>query len=183
MRNAWLALIPAAIIAAAPLRAADPMTVARLYDSQLKSIEAEVVSLAEAMPESKYAFKPSGGEFANVRTFADQVKHIATVNYMVAAAALAEKPPRDLGKNEGGPEDVRSKTDIVLYLKDSFAYAHKATAALTDANQLDLVATPWGNQKAARAAMANLAIYHSMDHYGQMAIYARLNGLVPPASR
>ena len=160
-----------------------PMTVAKLYDGQLKTTESEVVSLAEAMPESKFDFKPTDGDFAKVRTFAGQLKHIATVNYMVAAVALGEKPPRDLGKGEDGPEDVRGKAAIVQFLKDSFAYAHKAMQSLTDKNQLDMISAPWGGDKVARASMANLAIWHPFDHYGQIVVYARMNGIVPPASR
>jgi uncharacterized damage-inducible protein DinB len=172
------------IAAGACLYAADPaMTVGRMYDAQLKTTEDEVVGLADAMPEGKYGFKPSNGEFAKVRTFAEQVKHIATVNYLVSANVLGEKVPRDLGKGENGPDDVQGKAAIVKFLKDSFAYAHKAMLSLTDKNQLDMIATPWGSQKAARAGLANTAVWHPFDHYGQMVVYARMNGVVPPASR
>ena len=173
--------------AATLLCAADPpaMTVARLYDSQLKNAEKEVVELAEAMPADKFDFRPSTsmGDFAKVRTFGEQIKHIAAVNYMVSAAALGENVPVDIGKGESGPDDVRGKDAVVKFLKDSFAYAHKAMNSLTDKNQLDMVSTPWGNEKAARGSMANLAIWHPFDHYGQMVVYARMNGVVPPASR
>jgi uncharacterized damage-inducible protein DinB len=123
------------------------------------------------------------GDFAKVRTFAEQIKHIAAVNYMVSAVVLGEKPPLDLGKGENGPDDIQGKDAVVKFLKDSYAYAHKAMNILTDKNQLDLVATPWGGEKSPRAGMANLAISHSFDHYGQMVVYARMNGVVPPASR
>jgi uncharacterized damage-inducible protein DinB len=175
------------IAAGAILQAADApgMTVAKMYDSQLKSSEGEVVSLAEAMPAGKFDFKPSTsmGDFAKVRTFAEQAKHIAAVNYLVSAAVLGEKPPLDLGKGENGPDDIKTKDAVVKFLKDSFAYAHKAMNTLTDKNQLDMVQTPWGAQKSPRASMANLAIWHPFDHYGQMVVYARMNGVVPPASR
>ena len=159
------------------------MTMARLYDSQLKSTESEVVSLAEAMPEAKYGFRPTNGEFAKVRTFAAQAKHIAAVNYMVAGAVLGEKPPVDLGKGEDGPDDMTGKDAIVKFLKDSFAYAHKAMQSLTDKNQLDMIQGPFGTQKSARAGLANIAVWHPFDHYGQMVVYSRMNGVVPPASR
>lgn len=164
------------------LCAAD-MTVAALYDSQLKMAEGEVVSLAEAMPETAYNFAPTKGAFDKVRTFGEQVKHLATVNYMAAAASAKEKPPLDLGSGESGPDSVKSKAQIVQYLKDSFAYGHKAMAKLTAENQLELVPGPFpGMQPIARAAIANLAIWHSFDHYGQMAVYARMNNVIPPAS-
>jgi uncharacterized damage-inducible protein DinB len=173
------------IAAGACAYAADPMTVARLYDAQLKNTESEVVGLAEAMPASKFDFKPSTsmGDFAKVRTFAEQIKHIAAVNYMVAAAAMEQKPPLDLGKGENGPDDVKGKDAVVKFLKDSFAYAHQAALSLTDKNQLDMVKGPFGDQPMARGGILNVAIWHPFDHYGQIVVYARMNGVVPPASR
>jgi len=159
------------------------MTVARLYDSQLKTTESEVVSLAEAMPADKFGFRPTNGTFDKVRTFAEQCKHIAAVNYLVSAAVLGEKPPVDLGKGENGPDSVQGKDAVVKFLKDSFAYSHKAMLSLTDKNQLDMIAGPFGNEKSARAGLANVAVWHPFDHYGQMVVYGRMNGVVPPASR
>jgi uncharacterized damage-inducible protein DinB len=164
------------------LCAAD-MTVATLYDSQLKMVESEVVSLAEAVPESAYNFAPTQGAFEKVRSFGEQVKHIATVIYMAGAAAAKEVPPVDVGTGEGGPASVKSKAQTVQYLKDSFAYGHKAMAKLTAENQLEVVPAPFpGMPPMARAGIANLTIWHSFDHYGQMAVYARMNGVIPPAS-
>lgn len=164
------------------LTAAD-MTVATLFDSQLKIVESEVVSLAEAVPEAAYNFAPKEGAFEKVRTFGEQVKHIATVVFMAGAAAAKEKPPVDVGGGEGGPDAIKSKAQTVQYLKDSFAYGHKVMAMLTAENQLELVPAPFpGMPPMARAGIANIAIWHSFDHYGQMAVYARMNGVVPPAS-
>ena len=162
--------------------AADAPTVAQLYDSPIAGVEREVVSLAEAMPAAKYDFAPAAGEFKGVRSFAQQVKHLAAVNYMVAAAAQQVKPPVDTG-GENGPASVASKEQIVQYLKASFAYCHKAALTLTAANQTELVDSPFGNGKTARGALLSIAVSHSFDHYGQMAVYARMNGVVPPASR
>jgi hypothetical protein len=111
------------------------------------------------------------------------VKHVAAVNYLVAASALGEKPPVDLGKGEDGPADIKGKDAVMKFLKDSYAYAHKAMNSLTDKNQLDMIAGPFGNEKSPRAGLANVAVWHSFDHYGQMVVYARMNGVVPPASR
>jgi uncharacterized damage-inducible protein DinB len=135
------------------------------------------------MPESAYSFAPTKGAFEKVRTFGEQVKHIATVIYMAAAASAKEKPPVDLGSGENGPDAVKTKAQTVQYLKDSFAYGHTAMAKLTAANQLELVPAPFpGMPPMARAGIANLTIWHSFDHYGQMAVYARMNGVIPPAS-
>jgi len=55
--------------------------------------------------------------------------------------------------------------------------------SLTDKNQLDMIEGPFGNNKSARGGLAMVAIWHPFDHYGQMVIYARMNGVIPPASR
>jgi DinB superfamily len=160
------------------------MTVARLYDSQLSQVESEIVPLVKEMPESAFGFAPKEGAFKNARTFAQQTKHVATVMYMVSAAALQQKVPIDLGTGEEGPANVKTKDQIIKYLNDAFAYAHKAMNSLTDKNQLELVKAPFpGAPDMARAGIANVAIGHTFDHYGQMVIYARMNNIVPPASR
>ncbi len=161
---------------------AEKTTVAKLYDNDLSMVEKEVVSLAEAMPAGKYNFAPTAGEFKGVRTFALQAKHLATVIYMVAAAARGEKPPLDLGSGENGPDSVASKDQIVAYLKGSFAYAHKIMETLNEGNVLEMVKSPFGSDEA-RGALAATTVWHSFDHYGQMVVYARMNGIVPPASR
>jgi uncharacterized damage-inducible protein DinB len=159
-------------------------TVAKLYDSQLSGVENEIVPLVKEMPEAAFSFAPKQGAFSNARTFAQQAKHVAAVNYMVAAAALGEKPPIDLGSGENGPDTVKTKEQIVKFLTDSYAYAHKAMNSLTPKNQVEMIKAPFqGAPDMARGAIANIAITHSFDHYGQMVVYARMNNLVPPASR
>jgi DinB superfamily len=175
--------IPAALLTVASIHAADPLTVSRLYANQLRGPESEVVSLAEAMPAEKYGFAPTAGTFAGVRTFLQQVKHIGTTNYMVCSAVLGQKPDIDMGKNENGSDSIKTKDQAVKYLKDSFAYCHKAMDTLTAANQLDMLPSPFGQGQMARGAAAFVPVWHSFDHYGQMVEYARMNGVVPPASR
>jgi uncharacterized damage-inducible protein DinB len=143
--------------------------------------EHDFVPAAEAMPEDKYSFAPTNGEFKGVRTFAEQIKHVSAANYMFGASILGEKPPVDLG-GENGPESLKSKAEIVKFMKDSFAYLHKALASVTEKNQLDQIESPFG-MKAARLSLASFSTAHPFDHYGQMVEYLRMNGLVPPASR
>ncbi len=178
MKAAILFVFTAAAIAQQPTP-----TVARLYDGPLSNVEREVVSLAEAMPADKYNFAPKEGAFESVRNFGQQARHIATVNYLCASAVLQEKTPIDPGKTEEGPESNRTKEQIVKYLKDSFAYAHKASQSITAANQLDMVASPFGSGQMVRGDAASLLVWHSFDHYGQMVVYARMNRVVPPASQ
>jgi hypothetical protein len=159
-----------------------PKTVTSVLDSGVKGVEGEFVPAAEAMPEDKYGFAPTSGEFKGVRTFAQQIKHVAAVNYMVAAAILQEKPPVELG-GENGPDSIKSKADIMKFIKDSYAYAHKAVATITPDNYIGEVPSPFGQGKPTRMGLAILITAHSFDHYGQMVEYLRMNGIVPPASR
>src|SRR5690349_2093058 len=159
-----------------------PRTVSQAMDRAVTGVEREFVPAAEAMPEDKYTYAPSGGEFKGVRTFAQQVKHVAAVNYLVAADMLGEKPPVELG-GESGPDSIKTKADIVKFLKDSFAYVHKAAGAINEQNQLEAIKNPFGEGTATRLGMATLIVGHCFDHYGQMVVYLRSNGIVPPASR
>ena len=159
-------------------------TIAKIYDGDLSTIESELVPLVEAMPEAKFGFAPKDGEFKGARTFAQQATHIASVNYACAAAMLGEKNPVDMGVAENGPASLKSKADIVKYVKDSFAYTHKAMAKLSEKALTELVTSAFDAKKQVpRATMASVPVWHSFDHYGQMVIYARMNGIVPPASR
>ena len=157
-------------------------TISQVLDGPIKVVEGELVPTAEAMPEDKYDFAPTNGEFKGVRTFAQQVKHVAATNYLTGAFILGVKPPVDTN-DEKGPDSIKSKADIVKFLKDSFAYAHKTTATITDANALEPIPSPFARGKGTRLSLATVFAWHSFDHYGQMVIYLRMNGIVPPASR
>lgn len=157
-------------------------TINQVLDGGVKTIESEFVPAAEAMPEDKYDFAPTSGEFKGVRTFAQQIKHVAAVNYLVAASILGEKPPVDTNE-EKGPDSMKSKADIVKFLKDSYAYAHKAVASINNANSLEPIATPFSKTKGTRVGLATVFAWHGFDHYGQMVEYLRMNGIVPPASQ
>ena len=145
-------------------------------------VESEFVGAADAMPEDKYSFAPTSGEFKGVRTFAEQVKHVAAVNYVFGSAVLGEKPPVDTG-GESGPDSIKSKAEIMKFLKDSFVYLHKSLSSITASNELDQLALFDGQLKAARTGVGAFACAHPMDHYGQIVEYLRMNGIVPPASR
>ena len=168
--------------AAAQAKPDQKPTFAMVIERNLTNTEKEVVSAAEAMPDDKFNFAPTQGEFKGVRTFAQQVKHIAAVNYMLAAAILGEKPPVEM-KSENGPDNITSKADIVKFLKDSFAYAHKAANSMTEANVLEQIQSPFGPNKTTRLSLTLIMVSHPFDHYGQMVEYLRMNGIVPPASR
>jgi uncharacterized damage-inducible protein DinB len=149
-----------------------------------KPIENVIVSAADAMPADKYGFAPADGEFKGVRTFGQMVKHLSATNYILAAAALGEEPPADAG-DELGPEAVRTKAEILNYLKGSFAYLDKAIEAIGQKNTpvRSSPISPLKSAEATRLALVVESLVHAFDHYGQMVEYLRMNGVVPPASR
>jgi uncharacterized damage-inducible protein DinB len=161
---------------------AEAKTPGQALDHYIAGVESEFVPAAEAMPEDKYSFAPTNGEFKGVRTFAQQVKHVAAVNYIIAAAVLEEKPPVELG-GENGPDSIQTKADIVKFLKDSFTYVHKAVGSISEKDQLKTVKNPFGDNQIPRLELATWIPGHCFDHYGQMVEYLRMNGIIPPASR
>jgi uncharacterized damage-inducible protein DinB len=157
-------------------------TLSQVVDSAIKRVERDFVPAAEAMPEDKYSFAPTNGEFKGVRTFAEQIKHVAATNYLVGSLILGEKPPVDVN-DEKGPDNVKSKAEVLQYLKGSYAYAHKAAATITEANVVESIPSFDGKSTTTRLSLAMLFAWHGYDHYGQMVEYLRMNGIVPPASR
>jgi len=109
-----LLIASSSIALAQDAKPAEKRTIAQVMDHAVSGVENEFVPAADAMPEDKYSFAPTNGEFKGVRTFAQQVKHVAAVNYMVGAAVLEEKPPVELG-SENGPDSVKTKADIVKF--------------------------------------------------------------------
>ena len=152
-----------------------------MYLKQVDLVEHDLVSLAEAMPADRYSFRPSGEKFADVRTFGEQVKHAATMIFMTSAIVLEEKSPYGPGTRDNGPDHVQGKDQIVDYLKRSLAYARRAMSSLTEQNHLDPLKTYFGMQS--RSEVAAGVAYHSYNHYGQMVVYARMCGIVPPSSQ
>ena len=173
--------------AAAPT-SAPASTFASVLERQISNLEREFVSAAEAMPDDKFDFAPAtlnikGSEYKGVKTFAQEVRHVAAANFTMWGAVSGEKPPMDLGGDDG-PESLKTKADIVKFLKDSFALGHRAAKSLTAENVLGTVPSPFGgNQTTSRLNLATGAVSHAFDHYGQMVEYLRMNGIIPPASR
>ena len=167
-------------LAAAAFCAADDT--GKMFDQQLAGVEKELVPLVEAMPAEQMNFAPTSGAFSGVRTFRDQAMHVGAVLYLVSAGILGEKPPADTGKNESGPAEITGKADIVKYLNNAFTYAHRAMNSLTARNLTETVKSPFGGETQ-RGSLAVTNVSHVMDHYGQMVVYTRMKGIVPPASR
>lgn len=150
----------------------------------LKSVQTQIVAAAEDMPAVKYSFAPTEGEFQGVRTFGQQLKHLAATNHILAAAALGEEPPGDAG-DEKGPETIRTKAEILDYLNASFAHLSKAIDAIGDKNEAVKASpiSPLPATVSTRLALTVESLIHAFNHYGQMVEYMRMNGVVPRASR
>jgi uncharacterized damage-inducible protein DinB len=172
---------PAATPAAAP-------TVGAVIDREISILEKEFVDAADAMPEDKYNFTPAGlnlqgSDYKGVRTFAEEVKHVATANYMFWGAITGDQMlPGTAGPN--GPDSIKTKAEIMKYIKDSFAIGHKAAGTLTAENIVTTVKIPMMSPNPiSKLFVATFGVAHGFDHYGQMVEYLRMNGIVPPASR
>jgi uncharacterized damage-inducible protein DinB len=149
---------------------------AELFGKLISGQEKEVVSAAEAMPADKYNFAPTNGEFKGVRTFAQQVTHIAEAQYFFFAG-FGTKPTIDVKSLD----KLTSKDEMVKALKDSFAFAQQATQTMTLENAFEEIPQKDGTNT--RASIAAFSLAHTNDHYGQMVEYLRMNGIIPPASR
>jgi len=140
------------------------------------SIKNNLLKLADKMPEDKYSFRPT----PDVETFARRIAHIADANMNVCAGLNGER--RQLGASS-----KTSKVELVAALKESFAYCDAVFDALTDAKAMETVSSRLGGPfppeptRSRLATMYNL-IRHSNEMYGYMAVYLRLNGVVPPTS-
>jgi len=155
-----------------------PIAPGETLNAMMAQFEKEFVGAADAMPADKYDFAPTTpGDFKGVRTFGEQVKHVAQANYFFFRGwgIPGEIDPKTL-------DSLKTKDDIMKALNDSFKFVNAAIGSITPQNAFAAVKGPEA-YKATRASMAALAMAHSMDHYGQMVVYLRMNGIIPPASR
>ena len=186
-KNAPPQSAPPAQPTAAQLSAKETVSSALLR--QLDEEEYEVRSAAEFMPAAEYNYRPVQGNFGGVnpgygptemRTFAEQIKHVACSNFAFAAELDGTTPPArcDLG----GPSPAKSRDELVEYLRASHKALRKSIAAINRKNMFDPIEGPYATPNT-RLGLAVTAIWHLADHYGQLVIYMRLNGIVPPESR
>jgi uncharacterized damage-inducible protein DinB len=154
-------------------------------DRLLNYIEQHITEVAEAMPENRFDFTPDslnipGSQFKDVRSFAGQVKHLATDNFFIWSAITGDPIPAGID-DVNGPASLKTKAAILAYLKQSFAVGHKAIATLTTNNAMDMI--DFRGRKLPRVDLAFYALTHANEHYGQLVIYLRMCGIIPPASR
>ncbi|HET6175730.1 MAG TPA: DinB family protein [Candidatus Sulfotelmatobacter sp.] len=172
------------VTGANPAALLDPLREKQALHSLSSLAERLITSAVESMPADKFGFAPTDGEFKGVRTFGQMVKHLSATNHMLAAAALGEQPPADAG-DEVGPETVRTKDEILAYLKGSFAHLDRAIDAIGQTNMPANPSpiSPLKRDEVTRSALIVESLMHACDHYGQLVEYLRMNGVVPPASR
>jgi hypothetical protein len=154
-------------------------------DSSFARLQRQLGAVAKVMPVDAYSFKPSTGGSGDVRTFGEQLRHVGAVQWVIAAALLGEKPPVDVGDGDSGPASLTAKNEIIKYTTDSFAYIRKAISTTYDKNWLELIPHPFDQEttRVTRLALAVSYAGHGWEHYGQMVVYQRMNGIVPPPSR
>jgi hypothetical protein len=159
-----------------------PKTTAESVGAILSYTEDQFLSVAEAMPAEKYSYIPSapGGKFDGVRSFGEQVKHVACGNFAFFNEIEGKAPPADCEK--GGPAPAKTKAELLQYLRDSFAYGNRVLATINPQNAMDRVEGRYGGPNT-KLGMAVIAVWHIADHYGQVVYYVRLNGIVPPPTQ
>ncbi len=157
-----------------------PKNLADSIGSTLRFSEGEFLSLAEVMPEAKYSFIPANGNFKDVRSFAEQVKHVACAQFAFFNQIEGKTPPEACEK--GGTAPAKTKAELVKYLRDSFDYGNRVLATISPQNALQRVDGPYAGPNT-KLGMAVTAVWHLSDHYGQLVEYLRMNGILPPATQ
>jgi hypothetical protein len=170
---------------ATPSRPGNHRSNSQIITFTLEIEEQRVLGIAQVMPAEKFSFAPTAGAFKGVRTFAEQLKHIAADNYLLGAGILGEEPPVDVGSGESGSREVHTKDEVIAYVKNSFAYMRRAALAIDDGNTP--IPTPdishWPPGTATRLGLAIEDCVHTWDHYGQLVEYLRMNNIIPPGSK
>lgn len=176
----WLAAVPASAQVTIDTANQDRANLVTM----IEIVRHEVEDAVGAMPATKFGFAPTEGDFAGVRSFARQAKHLSATNYILASAALGMDPPADAG-DEVGPDSVVTKAQILAYMKGSFDLLERAARAYGDTRipVRSSPISPFQGRSVTRLALIVESTVHAFDHYGQMVVYLRLNGVVPPASR
>ena len=157
-----------------------PKSIAESVSQNLEYTEGSFLGVAEAMPENKYSFIPTGGNFDGVRSFAEQVKHVACAQFAFFDEFQGKKPPDDCEK--GGHDPAKTKAELIKYLKDSFDYGNRVLATLNEKNALDRVEGRYAGPNT-KLGISVVAVWHITDHYGQIVEYLRMNGIVPPMTQ
>jgi uncharacterized damage-inducible protein DinB len=143
---------------------------------QWNDIGRKLIAMAEDFPEDKYDFKPSPAQ----RTFAEQLLHAAGANYFFINIASGEKPP---AQEDPSRAKYKTKADVVAFVKKSFDDGAAVIKAKGDTGMAGMMVDPFENKQVRVFDWAYGFMEHSGEHYGQLVVYYRVAGLVPPESR
>jgi len=158
----------------APIKPADPES--KVVLDSWNDIGRKLIAMAEDFPEDKYDFKPNPAQ----RSFAEQLLHASGTTYFFTNLALGQKPPAE---EDPKRDQFKSKAEIVAFVKKAFADGAAAIKAKGDKGMSDLVVDPFAHQQIRILDAAYGFIEHCGEHYGQLVVYYRVAGLVPPESR
>jgi uncharacterized damage-inducible protein DinB len=136
----------------------------------------KLIAMAEDFPEDKYDFKPVPAQ----RSFAEQLLHAANANYFLTNPVMGRKPPVE---EDPKREDYKTKAAVAAFVKKAFEDGAAAIKFKGDKGLNDLLVDPFANQQVRVSDMAWGLLEHSGEHYGQLVVYYRVAGLVPPESR
>jgi uncharacterized damage-inducible protein DinB len=153
-----------------------PLTGSQAVLESWNDIGRKLIAMAEDFPEDKYNFKPNPAE----RTFAQQLLHAAGSNYFFTNIAMGQKPPAE---EDPKVDQYKTKADVVVFVKKSFADGAAAISSKGDQGMAGTVTDPDSHRQVGLSDLAYALIEHSGEHYGQLAVYYRVAGLVPPESR
>lgn len=181
-RHGWLLSLLVALSLTACQRQAPPAEPAGaapgLAEDLLQAWQREadkLMEMAEDFPTDKYNYKPN----PEVRTFGEQLLHVAAANYFFLHAVRGEAgEPEHLSH-----EQYRTKGDIVDVLRKSFQGGASALRQMDDATLRARVKHPFADRQVSRYSIWLSGVMNAAEHYGQLVVYYRNNGLVPPASR
>ena len=156
-------------------------TIERLFSK----VETDILTTAEAMPAERFDFTPDslrlpGAAFDGVRTFAGQIMHLATDNILIWAAITDQKTAYYI-PDVNGPKDIKGKQDVIKYLKYSFEVGRTAIKTITAKNAVEEIEFRW--RKLSKLDLAFYGIVHANEHYGQMVVYLRMCGIIPPPTK
>jgi len=172
MRGVFSLLLVAMSAAPVAAQATSTGDIAAEVRADFRTVEDYIVRSAEKMPDADYGFKPS----ADVRSFAQQIAHVADDQYNLCAPAKGEERKAAYRAIE---QSLSTKADLVPALKAAFEYCDSAYAALSTTAGAEMVS---GNWQRTKFGMLNWNVWHTWEHYGNLVVYLRLKGIVPPSS-
>ncbi len=166
--------VVAALAVAAPsvfAQSASPSLVKELVATWQRATT-DIIDVAEAMPEEKYAYKPT----PEIATFRDQLVHVAGIaqRFIDSAKGTKSEPEH--------PHKAMTKAEVIGLLKQTLQTGQETLGSLTDAQLLEQVKFPFGDRMVTRFTFWLGPLYQVRNHHGQLVVYLRMNGIVPPTT-